>query len=69
MDDMAHRRTDAETGTEVVGVAKRRVFTATYKRRILDEADCARPGQIGWTSQGLLDTSWVIIEPEGGVHG
>ena len=37
----------AETETEVVGVAKRRVFTGAYKRRILDEVDRARPGEIG----------------------
>src|SRR4030042_6951039 len=32
--------------TEVV-VARRRQFTGEYKRRILDEVDRARPGEIG----------------------
>jgi len=32
---------------EVVAVARRRAFTAEYKRRILDEADRAGPGEIG----------------------
>jgi transposase len=33
---------------EVVPKAKRRKFTAEYKRRILEEADhCTKPGQIG----------------------
>ena len=33
---------------EVVPKAKRRKFSAEYKRRILEEAnDCAEPGQIG----------------------
>src|SRR4030042_369082 len=32
--------------TEVV-VARRRQFTSEYKRRVLDEVDRARPGEIG----------------------
>ena len=47
MEDLAVRQADAEVGTEVVGVAKRRTFSATYKRRILGEVDRARPGEIG----------------------
>ena len=47
MEDLAVRESDAETGVEVVGVAKRRAFSAAYKRRILDEADRAQPGEIG----------------------
>ena len=47
MEDLAAKQADAETGTEVVGVAKRRTHSAAYKRRILDEADRARPGEIG----------------------
>ncbi len=47
MEDLALRQADAEAGTEVVGVAKRRVFSAEYKRRILEEVDRARPGEIG----------------------
>ena len=35
------------SSTEVVGVARRRQFTAAYKRRILDEVAHARPGEIG----------------------
>ena len=45
MEDLAVRQADAET--EVVGVAKRRTHSAAYKRRILDEVDRARPGEIG----------------------
>ena len=47
MEELAVRQSDAEVGTEVVGVAKRRVFSAEYKRRILKEVDRARPGEIG----------------------
>jgi transposase len=47
MEDLAIRETDAEIGTEVVGVARRRVFSAAYKRRILDEVDRAEQGEIG----------------------
>jgi len=47
MEDLALRQSAAEVGTEVVGVAKRRVFSAAYKRRILGEVDRARPGEIG----------------------
>ncbi len=47
MEDLAVRQVDAEAGTEVVGVAKRRAFSAEYKRRILAEVDRARPGEIG----------------------
>lgn len=34
--------------TEVLAQAKRRVFTAEYKRRVIKEADaCKKPGEIG----------------------
>ncbi len=32
---------------EVVGMARRRSFSDAFKRRILDEADHARPGEMG----------------------
>ena len=35
------------SSTEVVGVATRRTFSDVYKRRILEEVDRARPGEIG----------------------
>jgi transposase len=47
MRDFADGQRHAEAGAEVVGVAKRRVFSAAYKQRILEEADRARPGEIG----------------------
>ena len=47
MEDLAVRQSDVDVGTEVVGVAKRRVFSAAHKRRILEEVDRARPGEIG----------------------
>ena len=47
MSVLADGQRDAESATEVVGVAKRRVFSAAYKRRILEEVDRARPGEIG----------------------
>jgi transposase-like protein len=37
----------ADGGVEVVGVARRRRFTDAFKRRILDEVERARPGEIG----------------------
>ncbi len=40
-------KADVGTSAEVVGVARRRVFSAEYKRRILEEVDRARPGEIG----------------------
>ena len=40
-------RADVGSSAEVVGVARRRVFSAEYKRRILEEVDRARPGEIG----------------------
>jgi len=36
-----------QSSTEVIGVAKRRAFSAAYKRRIVEEAGRARPGEIG----------------------
>ena len=47
MSELADVQRNAEMDTEVVGVAKRRMFSAAYKRRILEEADRARPGEIG----------------------
>ncbi len=47
MEDLAVRQSDAAIGTEVVGVGRRRTFSAAYKRRILDEVDRARSGEIG----------------------
>ena len=47
MEDLAVRQSDAEVSPEVVGVAKRRTFSAAYKRRVLGEVDRARPGEIG----------------------
>ena len=40
-------RGDRENSVEVAAVARRRMFTAEYKRRILDEADLAGPGETG----------------------
>ena len=40
-------RAEVGSSTEVVGVARRRVFSGEYKRRILEEVDRARPGEIG----------------------
>ena len=40
-------RGDRENSVEVVAVARRRAFTAEYKRRVLDEADRAGPGETG----------------------
>ena len=42
---MGDRRND--TDVEVVAVARRRVFSDAYKRRILDEMDRAERGDVG----------------------
>ena len=47
MEENAVKREDVGSSTEVVGVARRRVFSDEYKRRILEEVDRARPGEIG----------------------
>jgi transposase-like protein len=47
MEDLVVKQADAGADVEVVGVAKRRVFSAAYKRRIVEEADRAHPGEIG----------------------
>jgi transposase-like protein len=47
MENSAVGQLGAEAGPEVIGVAKRRVFSSAYKRQILEEADRARPGEIG----------------------
>jgi transposase len=39
--------TPVKSSTEVVGVATRRAFSDSYKRRILEETDRAQPGEIG----------------------
>jgi transposase-like protein len=35
------------SSVEVVGAARRRRFTEAFKRRVLDEVERARPGEIG----------------------
>jgi len=47
MEELTVMRPDVEASAEVMGVAKRRAFSAAYKRRILEEADRARAGEIG----------------------
>ena len=37
----------ADGSVEVIGPARRRRFTDAFKRRILDEVERARPGEIG----------------------
>ena len=37
----------AAGSVEVVGAARRRLFSEAFKRRILEEVDRARPGEIG----------------------
>ena len=41
------RAADGPVDPEVAAVARRRRFTAEYKRRILEEADRCGPGQVG----------------------
>ena len=51
---------DVTAGTEVVAVAKRRRFAATYKRRIVRAAAaCKKPGEIGrlLRREGLYSSS------------
>ena len=47
MEDQAVMESVSGAGVEVAGVAKRRRHSAEYKRRILDEVDRARSGEIG----------------------
>lgn len=49
-------------GAEVVGVARRRSFSGEFKRRILDEVDRARPGEIGLIlrREGLYSSQLAI---------
>ncbi|MGB8329414.1 MAG: hypothetical protein WCE62_04750 [Polyangiales bacterium] len=47
MEDATVVGASVHSSNEVVGVAKRRAFTAAYKRRIVEEASRARPGEIG----------------------
>lgn len=45
---MTTKESPAVEETEVTAKAKRRVFTAAYKKRILQEAEsCQQPGEIG----------------------
>ena len=51
------------TDVEVVAEARRRTFTATYKRRVLKEADaCATPGAVGalLRREGLYSSHLVV---------
>lgn len=44
----AVKKIDERESAEVVAVARRRKFTASYKRRIVREADaCSNPGAVG----------------------
>ncbi|PIL41292.1 hypothetical protein CR103_04040 [Massilia psychrophila] len=44
----AVKQNDERESAEVVAVARRRKFTASYKRRIVREADaCSNPGTVG----------------------
>jgi transposase len=44
----AVKQIDERVSAEVVAVARRRKFTASYKRRIVREADaCSNPGAVG----------------------
>ena len=44
----AVKQNDERESAEVVAVARRRKFTASYKRRIVREADaCSNPGAVG----------------------
>ena len=62
---------DPEVGTK----AKRRTFTAEYKRRILAEADgCTKPGEVGalLRREGLYSshlTAWRRQREAGGLAG
>jgi len=47
MEDATGVEANVHVSNEVVGVAKRRAFSAAYKRRIVEEASRARPGEIG----------------------
>src|SRR5436309_12579174 len=61
--------------TEVVAKARRRRFTAEYKRRILREADrCTHPGEIGalLRREGLYSshvTTWRAARDRGELAG
>jgi transposase len=61
--------------TEVTSKAKRRSFTAEYKRKILQEADaCTEPGQIGalLRREGLYSshlTEWRRLRESGELAG
>ena len=43
----AFRDAPVKSSAEVAGVATRRTFSDAYKRRILEEADRAQPGEMG----------------------
>ena len=61
--------------TEVTPRAKRRSFSAQYKRRILEEADaCTEPGEVGalLRREGLYSsnlTTWRRQREAGGLQG
>jgi transposase-like protein len=61
--------------TEVTPKARRRTFTAEYKRRILREADaCKQPGQVGalLRREGLYSshlTEWRVARERGDLAG
>jgi transposase len=67
--------TPNDVPTEVTPKAKRRTFTAEYKRRILREADaCKQPGQIGalLRREGLYSshlTEWRVARERGDLAG
>ena len=48
MEDLAVRQSDVDVGTEVAGGGKAPgTFSVAHKRRVLEEVDRARPGEIG----------------------
>jgi transposase-like protein len=62
--------------TEVTEKAKRRRFTAEYKKKVLAEADlCTRPGEVGalLRREGLYSshlTTWrQVVRERGELHG
>ena len=77
-DEMSEEAGEAAAGrpdVEVVAKAKRRRFTAEYKRRIVREADrCTKPGEIGalLRREGLyssLLTTWRAARDRGELAG
>lgn len=74
-----HRSNDGDAGstppTEVRSKAKRRQFSAEYKRKILAEADaCSRPGELGalLRREGLWSShlsKWRLQRSSGELQG